>query len=27
LKDFRGVLTGVPLFEGAADPLREVKFS
>ena len=27
LRDFRGVLTGVPIFEGAADPLREGKTS
>jgi len=27
LRDFRGVLTGVPIFEGSADPLREGKTS
>lgn len=27
LRDFRGVLTGVPIFEGASDPLREGKTS
>jgi circadian clock protein KaiC len=25
LRDFRGVLTGVPIFEGRADPSREGK--
>jgi len=25
LRDFRGILTGVPIFEGAADTLREGK--